>query len=99
MLSYSALIDKATKLIFDSSDTPRIDAEVLMQHVIKQPIAWLIAYGDTIATADHVKIFYELVASRKLGTPIAYLTGSRDFWSLTLKVNEHVLIHRADAET
>lgn len=99
MLSYAALIDDATKLLFDSSDTPRIDAEVLMQHVIGRPIAWLIAYGDTVATGDHVKAFCELTASREQGTPIAYLTGSRDFWSLTLKVNENVLIPRPDTET
>lgn len=99
MPSYAALIDDATKLLFDCSDTPRIDAEVLMQHVLGQSIAWLIAYGDTTASADHVKAFYELSESRLKGTPIAYLTGSRDFWTLTLKVNENVLIPRPDTET
>ena len=99
MLTYKALLDDASKLLYESSDTPRIDAEVLMQHVIGQPLAWLIAYGDTIATADHVKAFCQLADARKEGNPIAYLTGSRDFWSLTLKVNEHVLIPRPDTET
>jgi len=99
MLSYRALLDDATKHLFDGSDTPRIDAEVLMQHVIQKPLAWLIAYGDTTPTADHIKDFYALVAARQNGQPIAYLTGSRDFWTLKLKVNEHVLIPRPDTET
>jgi len=99
MLSYKALIDDATKLLYDSSDTPRIDAEVLMQHATEKPIAWLIAYGDTIAIADHVKAFSKFTHLRQKGEPIAYITGSRDFWSLSLKVNRHVLIPRPDTET
>ena len=99
MLSYTALLDDATKQLYDASDTPRIDAEVLMQHVLQKNIAWLIAYGDTLAGADHSKAFYNLVSLRHQGQPIAYLTGSRDFWSLTLAVDENVLIPRPDTET
>lgn len=99
MLSYKALLDDATKQLYDGSDTPRIDSEVLMQHVLKKDVAWLISYGDTIATSDHTKEFYNLVSRRYEGQPIAYLTGSRDFWSLTLKVDENVLIPRPDTET
>ncbi len=99
MLSYKALLDDATKQLYEQSDTPRIDAEVLMQHVLGQGIAWLISYGDTIASAEDTKAFYELVGQREKGKPIAYLTGSRDFWTLSLDVNEHVLIPRPDTET
>lgn len=99
MLSYKALINNATQQIYNSSDTPRIDAEVLMQHVLGKSTAWLMAYGDTIASAEHSKAFYSLLAGRQKGQPIAYLTGSRDFWSLTLKVDENVLIPRPDTET
>jgi len=99
MLSYKALLDDATKQLYELSDTPRIDAEVLMQHVLGQGIAWLISYGDTIASAAHIKAFYELVGQREKGKPIAYLTGSRDFWTLSLDVNENVLIPSPDTET
>ncbi|MBL4671069.1 MAG: peptide chain release factor N(5)-glutamine methyltransferase [Arenicella sp.] len=99
MLSYTALIDDATKQLYDTTETPRIDSEVLMQHVLQKDIAWLIGYGDTFATADHRKAFYDLVAKRHRGQPIAYLIGRRDFWTLTLTVNENVLIPRADTET
>lgn len=70
-----------------------------MQHVLQKNMAWLIGYGDTLATADHTKVFYDLVSRRYEGRPIAYLTGSRDFWSLTLNVDDNVLIPRADTET
>jgi len=97
--SYKALIEDATKLLYEASDTPRIDAEVIMQHIIEHPLAWLIAYGDTLATTDHVQQFYQLVEERQQGQPIAYLVGKRDFWSLSLKVSTQVLIPRPDTET
>lgn len=70
-----------------------------MQHAIEQPMAWLIAYGDTIASSDHSQRFFSMIAERQTGKPIAYIIGSRDFWTLNLTVNEHVLIPRPDTET
>ncbi|MFT6033187.1 MAG: release factor glutamine methyltransferase [Arenicella sp.] len=99
MLSYQALINDATQQLYDSTETPRIDSEVLMQHVLQKDIAWLIGYGDTTASAEHTKAFYELVIKRHVGQPIAYLVGFRDFWTLNLLVNENVLIPRSDTET
>lgn len=99
MLSYKGLLDDATKQLFEQSDTPRIDAEILMQHVLNQGIAWLISYGDTLASSEHTKKFYDLVEQREQGKPIAYLIGNRDFWTLSLDVNENVLIPRPDTET
>ncbi len=98
MLTYRALLDDAAHTLYESCDTPRIDAEVLLQHVLQQPLAWLIANGDTAATQDHSKRFYDLVAQRLSGQPIAYLLGYREFWTLNLTVNEHVLIPRPDTE-
>ncbi len=99
MLTYKALLDDATQQLYTTSDTPRIDCEVLMQHLLNKDIAWLISYGDTTASPEHTKAFYDLVTKRQNGTPIAYITGSRDFWSLRLKVDENVLIPRPDTET
>lgn len=99
MLTYRGLIDDATRQLFHSSEFPRIDAEVLLQHVVERPMAWLIAYGDSVATRNHVEPFYQLVAKRQAGQPVAYLTGKRDFWTLSLAVDENVLIPRPDTET
>ena len=99
MLSYQALVNDATTQLYQTSDTPRIDAEILLQHVLDKGIAWLISYGDTTASAEHTKAFYHLVEQRHQGQPIAYLIGYRDFWTLSLEVNEHVLIPRPDTET
>ena len=97
--TYRELIDDAALLLRSESDTPRIDAEVLLQHVLQQPLSWLLAYGDSLASAEHVKAFYQLLEQRQQGHPIAYLIGSREFWSLNLRVTADVLIPRPDTET
>lgn len=99
MLSYKNLVDDATQQIYPQSDTPRIDAEVILQHTIGQSTSWLIAYGDSPATSEHIKAYYAAIARRSAGEPVAYIIGHRDFWTLSLDVNEHVLIPRPDTET
>ena len=97
--SYKNLLDDASKLLYEVSDTPRIDSEILLQYVIAKPMAWLISHGNSLATAEHIKEFYSTISDRQAGKPIAYITGTRDFWTLKLKVNNSVLIPRPDTET
>lgn len=99
MLTYKTLVDEGTLQIYSQSETPRIDAEFLIMHVTGQSMAWYIAFGDSLAMPDHAKSFYDLIARRSQGEPIAYLIGHRDFWTLNLKVNKNVLIPRPDTET
>lgn len=79
-------------------DTPRLDAEILLAHVLK----WrrLSLYVDTDKTLPLEKIlrFNELITRRLDGVPVAYLTGSKEFMGLTFAVNESVLIPRPDTE-
>lgn len=98
-LSYQSLLDQATQQLYAYTDSPKIDAEILLQHVINKPLAWLFTYGESIALANHVQDFHSLVDRRQLGEPIAYIVGHKEFWSLDLKVNKHVLVPRADTET
>lgn len=98
MISYRGLLEDATRTLYEASDTPRIDAEYLLLHVTNQSMAWLISYGDCQATSKHLSTFYALIEQRAKGVPVAYLMGYRDFWTLQLQVNEHVLIPRGDTE-
>ncbi|MCH2191308.1 MAG: peptide chain release factor N(5)-glutamine methyltransferase [Gammaproteobacteria bacterium] len=97
-LTYRGLLDQATRSLYESSETPRIDAEYLLQHVIQKSMAWLITYGDSKASSCHVEVFLALIDERAKGVPVAYLMGYRDFWTLRLKVSKHVLIPRGDTE-
>jgi len=76
----------------------RLDAEVLLAHVLGRPRSALIANdAQRIEPADAAR-FQALVERRAAGEPVAYLTGEREFWSLPLAVNPAVLIPRPETE-
>lgn len=79
-------------------DTPRLDAEILLAHVLGVERMTMLAGAEPIG-AEHAARFEELLARRRRHEPIAYITGTREFWSLDLRVTPDVLIPRADSET
>jgi release factor glutamine methyltransferase len=82
-----------------SSDSPRLDAELLLGKVLGLSRAALIARHDEPVPEDREMNFRELIARRAYGAPVAYLTGTREFWSLPLKVTPAVLVPRPETET
>jgi release factor glutamine methyltransferase len=87
-----------TRSLGPHSDSPRLDAELLLGKVLGLSRTGLIAHeGDVLA--DHSERAYaDLIARRKAGTPVAYLTGTREFWSLDLSVPPGVLVPRPETE-
>lgn len=80
------------------SDSPRLDAEVLLAHVRGCPRIMLYTAFDTPVTdADRAR-FRELVKRRGEGEPVAYLVGSREFFSLAFAVTPAVLVPRPETE-
>ena len=80
------------------SDTPRLDAEVLLAHVKKCPrIALYTAFAEEPNEAVRGE-FRELVKQRAAGKPVAYLVGQREFYSLPFHVTPAVLIPRPETE-
>jgi release factor glutamine methyltransferase len=80
------------------SDSPRLDAEVLLAHAIGcERIALYTRFGEAAADAAREQ-FRELVRRRAAGAPVAYLVGHKEFFSLDLDVGPDVLIPRPDSE-
>jgi release factor glutamine methyltransferase len=77
----------------------RLDAQLLLGHVLQQSRAWLIAHGDAPLDAPQAAAFDALCARRAAGEPFAYLVGEREFHGMTLAVNDAVLVPRPDTET
>ena len=77
----------------------RLDAHLLLAHVLRQSRAWLLAHGDDLLAAQAATAYAALVARRAAGEPFAYLVGEREFHGLTLAVSEAVLVPRPDTET
>ncbi|MEP6505407.1 MAG: peptide chain release factor N(5)-glutamine methyltransferase [Betaproteobacteria bacterium] len=82
-----------------ASGVERLDAHLLLAHVLGRSRAWLLAHGDDALPAPQVAAFDALVARRAAGEPFAYLVGEREFHGLTLAVSDAVLVPRPDTET
>jgi release factor glutamine methyltransferase len=81
------------------SESPRLDAEVLLAFVLKcDRVRLYTNYEDEVGEQDRAA-FRELVRRRSESTPVAYLVGKKEFFSLPLKVTPDVLIPRPDTET
>lgn len=93
------LLNAATSVFSPFSDSARLDAELLLCHVLDCDRTYLFTWSDKQLTPEQVTEFEQLVARREKGEPIAHITGSREFWSLDLAVNPSTLIPRPDTET
>jgi release factor glutamine methyltransferase len=80
------------------SESPRLDAELLLATLLGLPRSALIARGNEPVALNDENAYAQLIAKRAGGVPIAYLTGSREFWSLPLKVSPAVLVPRPETE-
>lgn len=81
-----------------SSDSARLDAEVLLCELLGCNRAGLVIRADESLSADTALRYAAWIERRQLGEPVAYLTGCREFWSLELQVSPAVLIPRPDTE-
>ena len=99
-MTFDALLKSAAqRLQRAGSPSPRIDAEVLMVFAASRSRTWLYTWGDSeCPTWEHAR-FDALVAARAQGQPVAYLTGEREFWGLSLATSPSTLIPRPDTET
>lgn len=76
----------------------RLDAQLLLGHVLGRPRAWLLAHDDETLSARHLAEFQALVTRRREGEPVAYLLGQKEFHGLQLQVDARVLVPRPDTE-
>ena len=81
-----------------ASDSPRRDAEILLGHVTGKARTWILAFDETVLTAEQLAELEVLLARRVNGEPVAHLVGQREFWSLPLFVSPATLIPRPDTE-
>lgn len=87
-----------TRLADGGIDSPRLDAEVLLAHVLNCRRLSLYIDAEKILSLEKILRFDELITCRLKKIPVAYLTGTREFMGLSFAVNEHVLIPRPDTE-
>jgi release factor glutamine methyltransferase len=88
-------VDDAARQLSETSDTARLDAELLMAEALHIDRDRLI-----LAPPDRAvpKRFWTMVKRRSAGEPVAYITGRRAFWNIDLHVGPGVLVPRPDSE-
>jgi release factor glutamine methyltransferase len=87
---------EATLRLAPVSDTPRLDAELLMAHALGEPRETMLL---TLSERKMPAAFDPLLTRRLAHEPLAYIIGTRHFWTISLKVTPAVLIPRPDSET
>jgi release factor glutamine methyltransferase len=80
------------------SDSPRLDAELLLGKILGLSRSGLIARSGDFVESACARSYASLIDQRLNGAPVAYLTGTREFWSLALRVTPAVLVPRPETE-
>jgi release factor glutamine methyltransferase len=88
----------AARTLAASSDSPELDAEVLLSTVMGVARSALIIRAEEPIGLELLRAYRKLIDRRMSGVPVAYLTGRREFWSLPLKVTPAVLVPRHETE-
>lgn len=96
--SLQVTLEQAIALLSTSSTTARLDAEVLLGFVLQCSRTYLYAHPELTLSTQILEAYKHAIEKRKSGIPIAYITGSKEFWSLPLQVNKHTLIPRPETE-
>jgi len=82
----------------DISDTPKLDAELLLAHSIGKTRSYLYSWPEQQLTRNDWQQFQSLITRRLEPTPVAYLLGEREFFSLSLKTSAAALVPRPETE-
>ncbi|MBG0521341.1 peptide chain release factor N(5)-glutamine methyltransferase [Enterobacter cloacae] len=96
-MDFQSWLRQATGALSDS-ESPKRDAEILLEYVTGKARTYLLAFGETELTAGQEAQLAALLARRQAGEPVAHLVGEREFWSLPLYVSAATLIPRPDTE-
>ncbi|SIS93437.1 peptide chain release factor N(5)-glutamine methyltransferase [Neptunomonas antarctica] len=89
---------KLAQRLEDVSDSPRLDTELFLCHVLEKPSSYLMTWPEKELTEAKVQRFYQCLERRQRGEPVAYILGMQAFWTLDLEVSADTLIPRADTE-
>jgi release factor glutamine methyltransferase len=97
-VSIRQYLDDGTAILRAVSESPRLEAELLLGLVLRKPRSYLHTWPEQRLDEPQAEHYETLLRRRFAGEPIAYMTGIREFWSMPLKVTPQVLIPRPETE-
>jgi release factor glutamine methyltransferase len=98
-MAMNEILRAATMQLEALSETPELDARLLLQHALGVTHEYLIAHGNEPICSEASQCFDALLARRKNYEPLAYIFGEKDFWRDRFFVTPDTLIPRPDSET
>ena len=98
-MNINAALRDASAQLTTTSDTPELDARLLLQHALNVSHEHVIAHGEAEIVDDKKKIFDGLIKRRAAHEPLAYILGVKGFWRDQFFVTPDTLIPRPDSET
>lgn len=97
-MQIAAAVQLCSERLQAISDTPRLDAELLLCEVLGQPRSYLFTWPERELAPQQLGELERLVERRSRGEPVAHILGRREFWSLELSVTADTLIPRPETE-
>ena len=98
MSTIAEALQRASEQLQATSDSPELDARVLLGFVLGKTTVELLSHPDAALTTDQKKQFMSLVQRRQTGQPVAYLIGHQEFFGMQIEVTPDVLIPRPATE-
>ena len=92
------LLSDITTCLATISDTPALDASVLIAHILKKPRTWVMAHPELTPTAEQQKQLDKLLARLERGEAFPYVLGHWEFFGMDFDVTPDVLIPRPETE-
>ncbi len=96
--THDELLAQSARQLEAVSDSPHLDAEILLARALDRPRSHLKAWPGNRPASEQLARFMELLERRLRGEPLAYILGEREFWSMRLAVTPDTLIPRPDTE-
>ncbi len=93
------LQDACQKLAESGIESGRLDARILIAHVLNDDASSLVTKGELTISEDHLSVFNELISRRQNHEPVSRILGEREFWSLPFQIDANTLDPRPDTET
>jgi release factor glutamine methyltransferase len=92
------LLESTVVRLSPLSDTPQLDAQVLMAHLFDKPRTWVLAHPNFSPKMDQVNKLQDLIRRLELGEPLPYVLGHWEFFGLDFDLSSEVLIPRPETE-
>ncbi len=92
------LLDSTVARLLPFSDTPQLDAQVLLAHIFEKPRTWLLAHTSAAPDVKHAARLEKLIRRLERGEPLPYVLGHWEFFGLDFDLTPDVLIPRPETE-